>query len=249
MAGAFFSDGSYTKNTPEEVKTMMSKLQEWSTLPFERGDLETLLPEERLTRINYQAQQSPLTAMEGAIDLQRYMGRWYVQANIPTYFDKGTINNIEDYHWDEERQMVLVSFKYCAPVTTTPKSGAKDDAVVTPGPVKEILQHGTLVNTNATEWALKVKLLFYVPVPARYLVLAVNEGVTDDAADAGAACATGEYRSCMIGVPDRSALWIMSRDKTPLSEDELGAYVLKANLLGYDVSKIGRVPIVEPVQP
>jgi hypothetical protein len=32
-----------------------------------------------------------------------------------------------------------------------------------------------------------------------------------------------------------------------MKEVDLAAYVLKANLLGYDVSKIGRVPFVEPM--
>jgi apolipoprotein D and lipocalin family protein len=31
------------------------------------------------------------------VDLQRYMGRWYVIANIPTSFEKGAHNSVESY--------------------------------------------------------------------------------------------------------------------------------------------------------
>lgn len=245
MAGAFFTDGDFTKNTPEEVQKMMELLEKWSTLPFDQGPLEELLPEEKVSRINYEAAKCPLTAMTESLDIQRYMGRWYVQANIPTYFDKGTINNTEDYKWDEERQKVLVSFKYSAAVTKAEGDDGKKNTI-TPGPVQEILQHGTLMNDQASEWALRVKLLFYIPVPARYLVLAVDEEVSKD--EGSSSDEASMYQSCMIGVADRSALWIMNRDKSPMKEEVLAAYVLKANLLGYDVSKIGRVPIVEPIQ-
>lgn len=246
MAGAFFTDGSFSKNTPQEVQAMVEKLEMWSKLPYHQGPLEVLLPDERVSRINYEESRIPLTAMKESIDLKRYMGRWYVQANIPTYFDKGTINNTEDYRWDEERKMVLVSFKYSSAITKTDGVGENMKSIMTPGPVQEILQHGTLMNEEATEWALKVKVLFYVPVPARYLVLAVNEDVGDDKTDPSGSEVVN-YQSCMIGVADRSALWIMNRDKSPMKEVDLAAYVLKANLLGYDVSKIGRVPFVEPM--
>jgi lipocalin len=252
MSGAFFTEGSFSKNTPEEVQEMMNKLEQWSTLAYREGPLEVLLPEEKISRINYESAQIPLTAMAEAIDIQRYMGRWHVQANIPTYFDKGTINNTEDYTWDEKRQIVLVSFKYSAQIMRSEGEGDARRDVVAPGPVQEILQHGTLLNEQGTEWALKVKLLFYVPVPVKYLVLAINEGLAMEEPQSSSRSEDKKdmslYQSCMIGVTDRSALWIMTRNKAPMKEEELAAYLLKANLLGYDVSKIGRVPIVEPIQ-
>lgn len=47
LAGLFFSEGSYTRNTPEEVEDMISCLQRWSLLPLQKSSLETLLMEER----------------------------------------------------------------------------------------------------------------------------------------------------------------------------------------------------------
>ena len=39
---------------------------------------------------------------------KRFMGRWFVVANIPTYFEVGATNLIEDYIWNEEEQFVQV---------------------------------------------------------------------------------------------------------------------------------------------
>jgi dehydrogenase/reductase SDR family protein 12 len=240
MAGAFFSEGSYTKNTPEEVEEMMSLLEKWSTLPLNEGPLETVLPDAKVSKVSYEARKEPLKAMNEKFNVKRYMGKWHVQANIPTVFDADTINNTEEYTWDEERQMVLVSFKYSNPVKTQGDDGSDK---ISPGPVKEIKQHGTLMNACGSEWALKVKFLFYIPVPARYLVIAVDEDVEEkDKRDDDDV----PYQSCMIGVPDRSTLWIMNRDESPMSEESLAAYTLKARLLGYDLSKLVRVPVAEP---
>jgi lipocalin len=212
IAGPFFTEGCFTKNTPEEVSSIMSLLERWSTLPFNEGPLEVLLPNERVSRINFEASLTPLVAMDEQIDLHRYMGRWYVQANIPTSFDQDTINNIEEYVWDDDRKKVSVCFKYCNPL----KHVKNGEEVVSPGPVKEILQIGTPLSDNGTEWALKVKLFFYIPVPLRYLIIGINEDVPGSNFHERTV-AEGEYVSCMIGVADRSAIWIMNRDKTPMS--------------------------------
>jgi len=46
------------------------------------------------------------------VDLQRFMGDWYVIANIPTPFEKGAVNAIETYVWNDEKEIVEVSFRY-----------------------------------------------------------------------------------------------------------------------------------------
>ena len=38
------------------------------------------------------------------------MGRWYVQAGIPTYFEREMINCIEDYTWNEAKGHIDVVF-------------------------------------------------------------------------------------------------------------------------------------------
>ena len=36
------------------------------------------------------------------VDLERFMGRWYVIANIPTFLEKGAHNAVESYELDED---------------------------------------------------------------------------------------------------------------------------------------------------
>ena len=50
-----------------------------------------------------------------------------------------------------------------------------------------------------------------------------------------------DYSSCIVGVPDRSYLWIMAR--TPLiAEEALDTMIQTAHAQGYDCTQILRVP-------
>jgi dehydrogenase/reductase SDR family member 12 len=216
LSGAFFTEGSYTKNTPEEVEAMMNNLQKWSVL--------TDVPPLDWSVIA----KDPLTAMKTPIDIHRFMGQWIVQGHIPTYFDQNTVNNIENYSWDEEKQVIRISFVY-----SNPEVG--NDGITIPGPPKIIEQKGKIMNPENTEWALSIKFVFYWSVSTRYLIIAFNE--EDPSAT--------EYQSCLVGVPDRSGLWFMTRGKESVSEEVYQVYRNKAESLGYDVSKMVRVPYLE----
>ncbi|MDH5232983.1 MAG: lipocalin family protein, partial [Gammaproteobacteria bacterium] len=39
---------------------------------------------------------------ESEIDLNRFMGDWYVIANIPTFIEEGAHNAVESYKLDED---------------------------------------------------------------------------------------------------------------------------------------------------
>lgn len=239
MAGPFFTEGSFTKNSEREVDDMMRNLDLWTSprSPKEgegelarwqyvlNGDITYTKTRDMKPR----GELGPLCAMERSVDIKRFMGRWYVQANIPTFLDRDTVNNIEDYIWDEGRNMILVSFKYSAPLLERDDAGG-----IIPGPQKEVKQHGTIVNEWSTEWSLAVKIVIYWSIPTKYLILGLDELEGEEDA----------YSSCMIGVPDRSCLWIMNRSTQPMSEEALQVYREKAGALGYDVSKIGRVPFI-----
>ncbi len=47
-----------------------------------------------------------------SVDIKRFMGRWYVIANIPTFIEKGAHNAIETYTWNEKENRIDVSFKF-----------------------------------------------------------------------------------------------------------------------------------------
>jgi apolipoprotein D and lipocalin family protein len=44
---------------------------------------------------------APELATVPAVDLERFMGRWYVIANIPTFLEKGAHNAIESYRLED----------------------------------------------------------------------------------------------------------------------------------------------------
>jgi apolipoprotein D and lipocalin family protein len=194
LAGPFFTEGSATKNTPGQVDAMMADLDNWA------NGRRALPP-----------RGSPIVAMSRPIEIERFMGKWHVLANIPTYFDKGTINNTEEYTWDDEKKRIDVVFTFQKSAT------AKPDIV---------LQRCTVVNEAKTEWALSPKVgIFYIPVGIPYLILDCAE----------------DYSTCIIGVPDRSYIWIMTRTKV-VEEGVTNSLMDRAVELGYDASKILMVP-------
>lgn len=128
---------------------------------------------------------------------------------------------MEDYVWDEANKEILVSFKY-----------AFLDENGKVGQSSELKQRATIVNESNTEWALSVKLLIYIPISLRYLVLDVDES----------------YSCCLVGVADRSMLWIMCRtpNGSALADAAFDRMISKAADLGYDINKVERVPHIQP---
>jgi apolipoprotein D and lipocalin family protein len=86
------------------------------------------------------------------VDIQRFMGDWYVIACIPTSFEVGAYNAIESYRLDADGTIAT---------TFTFRKGAFD------GPLKTYNPRGFIVDTttNAT-W----KMLFIWPFKAEYLI-------------------------------------------------------------------------------
>jgi apolipoprotein D and lipocalin family protein len=195
---------------------MMEKLAAWSN--HETRTLVQNLPQRNMSVLEH-----PLTAMARKIDIQAYMGRWYVVAEIPSFVTRGSVNNIEDYTFDESRNLICVSFKY----STVDSDGKVSD---TPS---ELKQHGRISNEYNTEWALEVKMVIYWAISMRYLILEVDDN----------------YSTCMIGVADRSMIWIMSRSSERMSEVTYYEWLKKAADLGYDVTQIVRVPFVNNSTP
>jgi len=202
ISGPFFTEGSYTKNSAAEVDALMANLHDWAN-----GRRPADLAAQSAAHAESQvAKASPLVAMDRPIEITRFMGLWYIYANIPTFFDKGTVNNTEEYVWDEAQQLIQISFKY-------------SDAELTK--TSELVQRASVVNSTRTQWALSPKVGFFLPVSIAYLVVDCAE----------------DYSSCIIGVPDRSYVWIMTRQANPAAAVS-DALSKKVQLLGYDVSKL-----------
>ena len=136
------------------------------------------------------------------------MGRWFVVAGIPTMFEKGMINAIEDYRFNAKKQRIDVSFYMQSKPSAKPTT---------------VLQRAKITNTETnTRWSLNPKVGFaYLPLRLSYLVI--------DCAD--------DYSTCIIGVPDRAYLWIMAR-KHDIEESVLETLISRCQYFGYDITKI-----------
>lgn len=182
LAGPFFSEGTFTKNSPQEIKFMMSQLEKWAN-----HDRPSVEESNRLAALKL-----PLKATDTRVDLQKFMGKWHVLANIPLSVEIGAYNGIESYTWNEEKKVVDISFDYHQKGTKpeNPKSKSEMRAAIKNSPID-------------TFWALNPKILgVYLPLGASYLLLYV---APDDS-------------YCIVGVPDRSSLWIMTRLKPTVKD-------------------------------
>jgi len=206
LAGPFFTEGTYTKNSPAEVDELMQKLDDWAS----GRRPQDLAEQATLQDASSAARQSPLKAMETAIDLQSFMGKWYVIKNIPTVFDKDTANNIEEYSYDESTKTIHVVFSY------TDKAFTK---------TSQLRQKAKVVNDLNTQWTLSPKVGLYLPLKIPYILVDCAE----------------DYSTTIVGVPDRSYIWIMSRSPCPPA-DVVEELTKKAQASGYDISKLVSVP-------
>lgn len=157
----------------------------------------------------------PLRGIEQTVDLQRFMGPWYVIASIPIdipllpmFSEKGAHNGVETYRLAPDGTIET---------TYTFRRDNFD------GPERVFTPRARVANPPVnSEW--KMKFSWYVP-EADYLILHVDP----------------EYQRTVIGVPDRKYVWIMSRTSTmpDLQYDQL---ISELRTSGYDTTKIQRVP-------
>lgn len=223
LSGMLWGENSLTQNTAGEVQDMLAQLEAWSSAA-------TRPPAAELAR--QRAARLPLVAAARPMDLQAFMGRWHVLANIPTPFEVGTTDCVETYEWQPEHQRIKVVFKYLNPGSTV-ENVMYQRATVSNAPVN-------------TEWAISPKLGgVYIPLGLTYLVADLDE----------------DGQCVLVGVPDRAYLWIMTRARPPPVQGAPGApkegvtymdqaeadrvferAVRRAEELGYDRAKVLRVP-------
>jgi len=84
--------------------------------------------------------QPPLETVD-KVDLQRFMGDWYVIANIPTFVEKGAHNAVESYRLDDDGTIAT---------TFTFRKGSFD------GPKKKYTPRGFIRDTQTNaEWGMQ----------------------------------------------------------------------------------------------
>jgi apolipoprotein D and lipocalin family protein len=91
-----------------------------------------------------------------SIDLPRFMGDWYVIANIPTFIEKEAYNAVERYRLEPSGRIAT---------TFTFNNGAFD------GPPKKYEPTGFVRDRSNAVWAMQ----FVWPIKAQYLIAYVDE--------------------------------------------------------------------------
>jgi len=141
------------------------------------------------------------------VDIDRFMGPWYVIANIPTFLEKGAHNAVERYSLNSDGT-IATNF-------TFRKDGFD-------GKAKEYKPKGFILDaeTNA-RWGMR----FVWPIKADYRIVYLDD----------------DYTQTIIGRQNRDFVWIMARTPT-ISDDDYDKLVAVVASIGYDTSKLERVP-------
>jgi len=123
----------------------------------------------------------PLQPIQQRVDLERFMGDWYVLASIPIDLpfvsEADSYNGVESYRLTDEGVIET---------TYTFRDGGFDGPLKTQRPTGFIHDR----ETNA-EWRMQ----FIWPFKAAYLIVHLDD----------------DYERTIIGVPDRGHAWIMAR--------------------------------------
>lgn len=141
------------------------------------------------------------------VDVQRFMGDWYVIAQIPTRLEREAFDSIESYTLRDDGK-VDATFRY--------RDGGFDEKVKTLNPVGTVRE-----GTGNAVWGMQ----FVWPIKAEYVIVYVDD----------------DYQQTIVGRSKRDYVWLMAR--TPSIPDaDYTAHIERIRALGYDVSKIRRVP-------
>lgn len=141
------------------------------------------------------------------VDLQKFMGPWYVIANIPTFLEKEAYNAVETYRLNDDGTIAT---------TFTFRKGGFD------GKQKEYNPKGFVRDDDSNAlWGMR----FVWPIKADYRIVYLDD----------------DYSKTIIGRQSRDYVWIMARTPT-ISESDYKMLLSKVESLGYDMTKVKRVP-------
>lgn len=99
--------------------------------------------------------KAPIDVVED-LDIDRFMGDWYVIANIPTFLEKGAHNAVESYTRGAGNE-IETTFRF--------RKGGFD------GPVKVYRPTGFVSDQSNAVWGMQ----FLWPIKAEYLVIYLDE--------------------------------------------------------------------------
>ncbi|MDZ7829798.1 MAG: lipocalin family protein [Halofilum sp. (in: g-proteobacteria)] len=141
------------------------------------------------------------------VDLDRFMGAWYVIAHIPPSATANSYNSIERYE-QVEPGLIRTIFTY--------REGGFDGERERMEPTGYVLE-----GTDNAVWAMQ----FFWPIRLEYTISYVSP----------------DYDTTIVARSARDMVWIMAR--TPrIDEATYNDLVARVEALGYDLSKLRRVP-------
>lgn len=139
------------------------------------------------------------------VDLDQFLGRWYVIASMPSAFDSGAHNSLQVIRREDRGFHITYQFNVDAPDGELRAYGSSAN-VTNPG-----------INT---EWKVRVTW----PFNTIYQIIEVAD----------------DYSYALIGHPDRSNAWILSRTPSidaPIYSD----MVMRLQGLGYNIGRLRTV--------
>jgi apolipoprotein D and lipocalin family protein len=141
------------------------------------------------------------------VDLPRFMGDWYVIANIPTFLETESYAATESYRQEQDGTITTIFSQ---------RKGSFE------APLKRYNQRAFVRdNSGNANWGMQ----FIWPIRAEYLIAHVDE----------------DYSQAIIARTRRDYVWILARS-AQLAESEFAALSERVRQLGYDMSKLRRVP-------
>lgn len=141
------------------------------------------------------------------VDIERFMGPWYVIANIPTFLEKGAHNAVESYSLNDDGT-IATNFTF--------RKGSFDGKAKEYNPKAFVLD-----DPSNAYWGMR----FVWPIKADYRIVYIDD----------------DYSMTVIGRQSRDFVWIMARTPT-ISDDDYDKLVSFIASIGYDTSKLERVP-------
>ncbi len=172
-----------------------------------KSRIQNIVAATALVLVSACAAKGPEMQTVGYVDLERFMGDWYVIANIPTFLEKGAHNAVETYELNDDGTIAT---------TFTFNDGSFDGERKQYKPKGFVKDH----STNAL-WGMR----FVWPIKADYRIVYLKD----------------DYSQTIIGRQKRDFVWIMARTPT-ISDGDYEELVNYVKGLGYDISKLERVP-------
>lgn len=154
-----------------------------------------------------------------AVDLSRYMGKWYEIARLPMWAQRNCVTSTAEYRLLDSGNVGVRNA-----CVTTSGDAAGIDGVAT---VADRERYAKL-NVVFDQWAARLVARFTSSEEGNYWILRIDP----------------DYRWAVVGTPDREYLWILSRNPV-LDDSTYQELVSFSRQLGFATDRLIRAPSVE----